>query len=215
MVVFLFCSVKTLKTHDARLEGRARGMLVLASTSVYRRQLLARLQLPFETATPAVDETPQAGERPEATALRLAQAKAHAVAGCFRQALIIGSDQVAELGGVRLDKPGNHARACEQLAMLSGQAVTFHTALALLRHPGGRLHTSVVPTRVRFRQLAKAQIEAYLRKEQPYDCAGSAKSEGLGIALIEAIEGEDPTALVGLPLIALTGMLLAEGCPVV
>ena len=190
-------------------------MLVLASTSAYRRQLLARLQLPFEVAAPEVDETPQPGEAPEATALRLAQAKARAVAGRFPVALVIGSDQVAELHGVRLDKPGSHARAREQLAMLSGQAVTFHTALAVLHSASGRMHTEVVPTRVRFRELTAAQIEAYLRKEQPYDCAGSAKSESLGIALVEAIEGDDPTALIGLPLIALTGMLLAEGCPVV
>jgi septum formation protein len=190
-------------------------MLVLASTSVYRRQLLSRLQLQFEVAAPEVDETPHAGEAPQASALRLAQAKARAVAGRFPRALIIGSDQVAELHGVRLDKPGTQARAHAQLALLSGQAAVFHTALALLDAASGRMQTSVVPTRVRFRSLTDLQIDSYLSKEQPLDCAGSAKSEGLGIALLEAIEGDDPTALIGLPLIALTGMLLAEGCPVV
>jgi len=190
-------------------------MLVLASTSAYRRELLSRLRLPFEVAAPQVDETPAAGESPKDTALRLAQAKAQAVAGRFAQALVIGSDQVAELAGVRLDKPGSHARAREQLEMLSGRAALFHTAVALLNAATGRLQTRLVPTRVRFRRLSVAQIEAYLLKEQPYDCAGSAKSEGLGIALIEAIEGDDPTALIGLPLIALTELLLAEGCQVV
>jgi len=190
-------------------------MLVLASTSVYRRELLARLRLPFEIAAPNVDESPHAGELPQATALRLAQAKAQAVAARFAGALIIGSDQVAELDGVRLDKPGSHTRARQQLGMLSGQAVVFHTALALLNAASGQAQTRLVPTRVRFRRLTSAQIDAYLLKEQPYDCAGSAKSEGLGIALIEAIEGDDPTALIGLPLIALTDLLLAEGCQVV
>jgi septum formation protein len=190
-------------------------MLVLASTSVYRRELLSRLRLPFEMAAPDVDETPHAGEAPEATALRLAHAKAQAVAGRFVQSLIIGSDQVAEVDGVRLDKPGSHARARQQLGMLSGRAVVFHTALALLNTGSGQVRTRLVPTRVRFRHLTSAQIDAYLVKEQPYDCAGSAKSEGLGIALIEAIEGEDPTALIGLPLIALTDLLLAEGCQIV
>jgi septum formation protein len=186
-------------------------MLVLASTSAYRRELLARLRLPFEVVAPQVDETPGVGEAPEHTALRLAQAKAHAVAGRFERALVIGSDQVAELDGLRLDKPGNHERAREQLRLLSGRAVVFHTAVALLNSATGRSQTRLVPTRVRFRRLRVAQIEAYLLAEQPYDCAGSAKSEGLGIVLIEAIEGNDPTALIGLPLIALTDMLLAEG----
>jgi septum formation protein len=190
-------------------------MLVLASTSAYRRELLARLRLPFEVAAPQVDETPRPGEPPAQTALRLAQDKARAVAPRFPQALVIGSDQVAELDGERLDKPGSHERARNQLTLLSGRAAVFHTAVALLNSTTGRMQARMVPTRVRFRQIGAAQIEAYLLKEQPYDCAGSAKSEGLGIALIEAIEGDDPTALIGLPLIALTDMLIAEGRPVV
>jgi septum formation protein len=190
-------------------------MLVLASTSAYRRELLARLRLPFEVAAPQVDETPRPGEPPAQTALRLAQDKARAVASRFPQALVIGSDQVAELDGERLDKPGSHERARNQLTLLSGRAAVFHTAVALLNSTTGRMQARMVPTRVRFRQIGAAQIEAYLLKEQPYDCAGSAKSEGLGIALIEAIEGDDPTALIGLPLIALTDMLIAEGRPVV
>ena len=190
-------------------------MLVLASTSAYRRELLARLRLPFEVAAPHVDETPRAGELPAQTALRLAQEKARAVAARFAQALVIGSDQVAELEGERLDKPGGHERARAQLQLLSGRAAVFHTAVALLNSGTGRMQVRVVATRVRFRQLGAAQIESYLLAEQPYDCAGAAKSEGLGIALIEAIQGDDPTALIGLPLIALTDMLTAEGHPLV
>jgi septum formation protein len=190
-------------------------MLVLASTSPYRRLLLQRLQLDFAVAAPQVDETPLAGEPPAATASRLAQAKARAVAPAFPGALIIGSDQVAEVDGERLDKPGTHARAVAQLRLLSGRTATFHTAVALLNAATGALHTRLVPTRVVFRELSDAMIESYLRKEQPYDCAGSAKSEGLGIALLRAIDGDDPTALIGLPLIALTELLGAEGIEVV
>jgi septum formation protein len=190
-------------------------MLVLASTSRYRRQLLERLHLAFEIAAPAVDEAPLPGEMPQATALRLAQTKARAVAGAFPDALIIGSDQVAEIDGERLDKPGSHERAVAQLRLLSGRTAHFHTAVALLNSATGTVHTRLVPTRVRFRELKDATIEAYLRREQPYDCAGSAKSEGLGIALLHAIEGDDPTALIGLPLIALTDLLQAEGVEVV
>ena len=190
-------------------------MLILASTSAYRRELLARLRLPFEVAVPHVDETPRAGEPPAQTAVRLAQQKARAVASRYPRALLIGSDQVAELDGERLEKPGSHQRARNQLQLLSGRAAVFHTAVALLNSSSGRIQVRLVPTRVRFRHLAPAQIESYLLKEQPYDCAGSAKSEGLGIALIEAIEGDDPTALIGLPLIALTDMLIAEGHAVV
>jgi septum formation protein len=190
-------------------------MLVLASTSAYRRELLARLRLPFEVAAPHIDETPRAGEPPAETAVRLAQQKAHAVASRYPRALLIGSDQVAELDGERLEKPGSHQRARNQLQLLSGRAAVFHTAVALLNSSSGRIQVRLVPTRVRFRHFAPAQIESYLLKEQPYDCAGSAKSEGLGIALIEAIEGDDPTALIGLPLIALTDMLIAEGHAVV
>lgn len=189
-------------------------MLVLASTSRYRRELLSRLRLPFTTFSPNVDETPRPGERPEDTALRLAVDKARAGSAAFPEALIIGSDQVADLDGVRLDKPGSHERAREQLLHASGREVVFHTAVALLRTPSAELRTALVPTRVRFKVLSPAQIEAYLHLEQPFDCAGSAKSEALGIALLECIAGEDPTALIGLPLIALTGMLEAFGIDV-
>jgi septum formation protein len=190
-------------------------MLVLASTSRYRRELLSRLQLPFQVMAPGVDEAPLPGESAPATALRLAEAKARAALQDHPQALIIGSDQVAELDGARLDKPGTHDRAVQQLQRASGRTAQFHTALAVLNGRSGRLHTRVVLTRVTFREVTDAQIEAYLRREQPYDCAGSAKSEGLGIALIRSMEGEDPTALIGLPLIALVDMLAAEGCAVV
>jgi septum formation protein len=189
-------------------------MLVLASTSPYRRELLQRLQLQFETIAPGVEEAPLAGEAAATTAVRLAQAKARAVRSTFPHALIIGSDQVAEIDGERLDKPETHERAAAQLRRLSGRAANFHTAVALLNAATGALHSRLVVTRVVFRELTPAVIDAYLRKEQPYDCAGSAKSEGLGIALLRAIEGDDPTALIGLPLIALTELLAAEGVPV-
>jgi len=190
-------------------------MLLLASTSVYRRELLARLRLDFQVFSPRVDETPLPGEPPEQTALRLAEAKARAGATAFPRALVIGSDQVAELDGQRLEKPGSHAIAIQQLTLLSGRSAVFHTAVALLNAQTGTLRKQLVPTRVVFRSLSSRQIDAYLRSEQPYDCAGSAKSEGLGIALIQAIEATDPTALIGLPLIALTDMLAAEGVEVV
>jgi 7-methyl-GTP pyrophosphatase len=186
-------------------------MLVLASTSAYRRELLARLQLEFETFSPHIDETPLPGELPEATAVRLAQAKARAALASYPTAVIIGSDQVAELDGLRLDKPGNRERAQEQLKRASGRDVVFHTAVALLEAQTGRMRDRVVPTRVRFRPLTRSQISAYLDREQPYDCAGSAKSEGLGIALLEQIRGDDPTALIGLPLIALVSLLHEAG----
>lgn len=190
-------------------------LLVLASTSIYRRQLLERLGLRFEVASPGVDEAPLSHEDSAATAIRLSQAKARAVAQRFPGALVIGSDQVADLDGIRLDKPGSHARAVEQLRQASGRAVVFHTAVTLLNAGSGQLHTRVVPTRVVFRRLTDAQIDNYLRREQPYDCAGSAKSEGLGIALIAAMETSDPAALIGLPLIALVDLLSAEGVEVV
>jgi septum formation protein len=190
-------------------------MLVLASTSPYRRELLSRLQLKFEVMSPGVEENPLPGEAPAATALRLAEAKARAGAARYPGALVIGSDQVAELDGERLEKPGRHELAVRQLALASGRSAVFHTAVALLNATSGRLHTRVVPSRVTFRPLTPAQIEAYLQREQPYDCAGSAKSEGLGIALLRSIEGDDPTALIGLPLIALVDMLEQEGCSVV
>jgi septum formation protein len=190
-------------------------MLLLASTSVYRRELLARLGLPFEVFSPMVDETPLLAEVPESTALRLAEAKARAGASALPGALVIGSDQVAEVDGERLDKPGEHGRAVQQLTLLSGRSAMFHTAVALLNTRTGAIRKQLVPTRVYFRPLNSRQIEAYLRRERPYDCAGSAKSEGLGIALIRSIEGSDPTALIGLPLIALTDMLSAEGVNIV
>lgn len=193
----------------------AQGALVLASTSIYRRQLLERLGLRFEVAAPNVDEAPGSHEDSAATAARLAEAKARAVAARFPGALIIGSDQVADVDGVRLDKPGSHERAVEQLRMARGRAVVFHTAVTVLNVDNGRLNTRVVPTRVVFRRLTDSQIENYLRREKPYDCAGSAKSEALGIALIQALEGNDPSALVGLPLIALVDLLSAEGIEVV
>ncbi len=188
--------------------------LVLASTSPYRRELLARLKVPFETAAPRVDETPLPGETPEATALRLAVLKARAVATDHPDALIIGSDQVALLEGRQLGKPGDHAAAVEQLRAMRGKALEFHTALALLNSRTGRVQTAVVPVRLYMRNYTDQQIEAYLCKDRPYDCCGSAKSESLGIALIARYETEDPNALVGLPLIKLTEMLANEGLDV-
>jgi len=189
--------------------------LVLASSSNYRRALLGRLGLAFDCADPDCNESPLAGEAAQDTALRLSIAKARAVAPRFPDALIIGSDQVATRDGERLGKPGNHVRAKEQLLGLSGRAADFHTAVALLDARGGSVETRLVPCRVTFRVLDERTIESYLRHEQPYDCAGSAKSEGLGIALIARIETQDPTSLVGLPLIALTELLARAGCPVV
>ncbi|MEW5942573.1 MAG: Maf family nucleotide pyrophosphatase [Pseudomonadota bacterium] len=189
--------------------------LVLASTSPYRRELLARLQLPFEVFAPEVDETPLPDEQPEHTAARLAEAKARAAGQRFPTALIIGSDQVAVLDGMPLGKPHTHDNAVRQLRMMRGRQVIFHTALCLFNSRTGRAQTRVVPFTVHFRDLGDEQIEHYLRKEQPYNCAGSAKSEGLGIALIEKMEGDDPNALIGLPLIALVDMLRNEGVEVV
>ncbi|MGH8706423.1 MAG: Maf family protein [Burkholderiales bacterium] len=189
--------------------------LVLASSSKYRRALLERLGLPFECAPPGADESPLAGEAPAQTALRLAQMKARSLAARFPDALIIGSDQVASCDGARLDKPGTHANALRQLTALSGKTASFDTAVAVLDAASGKLRARSVPCRVTFRDLTHAQIEAYLRREQPYDCAGSAKSEGLGIALIASMETEDPTSLIGLPLIALTDLLTESGFPVI
>ena len=176
--------------------------------------LLERLGMPFECADPGTGESPLPGESPEASALRLAEEKARAVALRFPDALVIGSDQVASCDGIRLDKPGNHNNAARQLAAVSGKTALFETAVAVLDTKSGTLQTRVVPCRVTFRALGSEQIESYLRLEQPYDCAGSAKAEGLGIALIERMESQDPTALIGLPLIALTEMLAAAGAPV-
>jgi septum formation protein len=167
--------------------------------------------MPFECADPRADEAPRPDESPAATAQRLAAAKARAVAAEFPDALVIGSDQVASCEGIVLDKPGNHANAARQLAMVSGKTATFDTAVALLDTRSGVLRSRVVPCRVTFRPLSAGQIERYLRLEQPYDCAGSAKAEGLGISLIARMETEDPTSIIGLPLIALTELLRDAG----
>ena len=185
--------------------------LVLGSTSRYRRELLSRLQLPFEVASPEVDETPKAGELPREMASRLALAKAHAVAARFPAAIVIGSDQVADLAGEPLGKPGTHPRAVDQLRRMRGRAVVFQTAVAVVCTETGFEQVDLAPVQVRFRDLSDAEIEAYLLAEQPYDCAGSARSEGLGIALLDAIESDDPTALIGLPLIRTCRMLRAAG----
>lgn len=187
--------------------------LVLASTSPYRRELLTRLQLPFEVCAPETDETPLAGEAPAVTAERLAQAKAEAVIGRFPDALIIGSDQVAYCGTQRFGKPGTPEKARQQLRDLSGKVVVFHTGLCLRNARSGRSHVRGIPTEVRFRELTDAEIERYLDKEDALNCAGSARSEALGISLLEWMRSDDPTALVGLPLIALAEMLRAEGIP--
>jgi septum formation protein len=188
--------------------------LVLASTSRYRAELLARFGLPFERADPGVDEAPLAGEGPAQTALRLATLKAGAVRAAWPDALIIGSDQVASLDGKRLGKPGTHEKATRQLASASGRTVQFDTAVALLDATTGRTMSRLVPCQVTFRALDAGTIETYLLREKPYDCAGSAKAEGLGIALIERIQTDDPTSLVGLPLMALTELLALAGMPV-
>lgn len=185
--------------------------LVLASTSPYRRELLARLGLPFVVANPQTDESPLPGETPEALALRLSEAKARAVADTYPDALIIGSDQVATVNGKIYGKPGDHQRAVAQLRELSGKTVNFFTGLCLYSSRSGRSQVRGVPTLVSFRQLADQEIENYLQREPAYNCAGSAKSEGLGIALLSSLQGDDPNALVGLPLIALCDMLREEG----
>ena len=187
--------------------------VVLGSTSRYRRELLSRLHLPFEVAAPDVDETPQAGEPPRELALRLALAKARAVADRHPEAVVIGSDQVADLNGEPLGKPGTHDRAVAQLRRMRGQVVVFQTALSVVCLESGFEASDLAEVRVRFRPLSDEAIEAYLRTEQPYDCAGSAKSEGLGIALLEAIDNDDPTALVGLPLIRTCRLLRQAGLP--
>lgn len=185
-------------------------LLVLASTSVYRSELLQRLQLPFVTAAPEVDETPLPNESARATSLRLSQEKARAVAAAFPDALIIGSDQVALLEGQQLGKPGNHDNAVRQLRAMRGKTTCFYTALTLLNSKTGHLQTEVAENFVTLRNLTDTEIEGYLRKEQPYQCAGSAKSEGLGIALMSSMTGDDPNALIVLPLMLLTEMLRRE-----
>lgn len=188
--------------------------LVLASTSPYRQALLSKLEIPFVTANPLTDETPLAGEHPQTLALRLAEAKARAVAPNFPNALIIGSDQVAVLGKQIFGKPGTHENAIKQLQALRGNTVNFYTALCLLNTHDDTVQITGVPTLVSFRDLSDAEIENYVRREQPYNCAGAAKSEGLGISLLTAMTGDDPNALVGLPLIALCTMLKNAGVQV-
>ena len=185
--------------------------LILGSTSPYRRELLSRLRIPFSVQSPEVDETPLEGERPMQLAQRLALAKAIAVAEKNPNAVVIGSDQVADLNGMSLGKPGNFDRAMLQLRQMSGQTVVFQTALAVVCLDSGFEQTDLASVRVQFRVLSDAEIAAYLQREKPYDCAGSAKSEGLGIALLESIANDDPTALVGLPLIRTCNLLRAAG----
>jgi len=190
--------------------------LILASGSAYRKELLSRLRLPFEVIVPAIDETPLTGETPEATALRLAREKARAVAKTTPDALIIGSDQVATLDGEQIGKPGNHQNALKQLQKMRGRRVVFHTALCLWDSRNNHASAAQlvnIQTFVTFRDLSDAELDAYLRIEQPYDCAGSAKNEGLGITILERIDSSDPTALTGLPLIALSDMLRRAGVP--
>ncbi len=189
--------------------------LILASSSTYRRELLERLQLPFITISPEIDETPLENEGSKATALRLAQMKALKVAEQHPEALIIGCDQVAILDGLQLGKPLSHDNAVKQLRTMRGRSVTFYSGLCLYNASLDHMQATVVPYVVQFRNISDAQIENYLLKEQPYHCAGSAKSEGLGIALIAAMQGDDPNALIGLPLIELINMLQAEGVNVI
>ncbi len=194
--------------HESALPPRT---LILGSTSPYRRQLLQRLQLAFTVFAPDVDETPLPNEAPRDLALRLALAKAHAVAAQNPGAIVIGSDQVADLAGQPLGKPGTHERATAQLRQMRGHSVIFQTAVAVVCPETGFEQVDLAPVVVRFRELSDAEIERYLRAEQPYDCAGSAKSEGLGISLLDAIDSDDPTALIGLPLIRTCRLLRAAG----
>ena len=189
----------------------SRHPLILGSTSRYRNELLERLRVPFDVVAPDVDETPLPGEAPAALAVRLAMAKARAVSAGHPNAVVIGSDQVAELDGEPIGKPGNHERAVAQLRRMRGRSVVFHTAVAVVCEASGFAGSALVPVTVRFRDLSDAEIEHYLRTEQPYDCAGSAKCETLGIALLDAIDSDDPTALVGLPLIRTCALLRQAG----
>ena len=190
-------------------------ILILASSSEYRRQLLHKLQIPFNSISPNVDESVLTGEKPQETALRLAQEKAKKIGNEYPHALVIGCDQVATLDGEQLGKPLNHNNATAQLQKMRGREVVFHSALCVYNAATGNMQAVVVPYLVKFRQLSDEQIESYLTKEQPYHCAGSAKSEGLGIALIERMLGEDPNALIGLPLIKLVTMLKNEGIEII
>ena len=185
--------------------------LILGSTSKYRRELLQRLRVPFDVVSPEVDETPRPNEAPRDLAMRLALAKAQAVAAQHPSAVVIGSDQVADLNGEPLGKPGTHERAVLQLQKMRGQTVVFQTAVSVVCQASGFADTELAQIKVRFRDLSDAEIEAYLRAEEPYDCAGSAKSEGLGIALLDAIDNDDPTALIGLPMIRTARLLRAAG----
>jgi septum formation protein len=199
---------KDNSTHPSPASSRT---LILGSSSRYRKELLSRLNIPFEVAAPEVDETPRLNETPRDLALRLALAKARAVASKYPEAVVIGSDQVADLEGQALGKPGNHANAVKQLQCMRGKTVIFQTALSVICLATGFEQTDLATVKVRFRDLTDAEIESYLQAEEPYDCAGSAKSEGLGIALLAAIDNDDPTALVGLPLIRTCHMLSAAG----
>ncbi len=206
-------SASQLDSKSAQVSGPSAlpRQLILGSSSRYRQELLQRLRLPFDVVAPEVDETPAAAETPREIALRLALAKANAVSQRFPEAVVIGSDQVADLDGEPLGKPGTHARATAQLRMMRGKTVVFQTALAVTCLSTGFSQVDLAPVKVTFRDVTDAEIEAYLVADQPYDCAGSAKSEGLGIALLEAIDSDDPTALVGLPLIRTCRMLRAAG----
>lgn len=222
MIVFLRYPVKKIQRKIQIWQGLRNcypalhpPLIVLASSSPYRRSLLERLRLPFEVRASAVAESPLPGESARDTALRLAQAKARAVAPDCPAALIIGSDQVAQLDGVALGKPGTHANAVAQLRAMRGKSVLFHTALALFNARTGALQMAEVPTTVRFRQYDDAEIERYLAAERPYDCTGSARIEGIGIVLVESVSSTDPSALIGLPLIQLAAMLRNEGVAVV
>ena len=197
--------------HDLFALAQQQRPLVLASTSRYRKELLERLRLPFMAVAPEVDETPLPGEAPLALAQRLALAKANAIGEQLQAAVVIGSDQVADLNGESLGKPGTHEKAVAQLQKMRGQTLIFHTSVAVVCPADGFCQQHTASVQVRFRDVSDASIEKYLRAEQPYDCAGSAKSEGLGIALLDAIESDDPTALIGLPLIHTARMLRAAG----
>ena len=188
--------------------------LILASTSRYRRALLGQLEVPFDVEAPSVDEAPLSGEAPVATALRLSEAKARAVAARHADALVIGADQVADLDGRPVGKPGDFSTAFAQLRVLSGQTVVFHTGIALCDAASGRCHARMVDVTSTFRVLTDAEIDNYLRREQPFDCAGAVRSEALGIALFERIENGDPSALIGLPLITVVDLLRIEGVSV-
>ena len=219
MIVFFATTVKEIR--ELARVSRPRvpvrmplPRLILASTSPYRRDLLTRLRLPFEATNPGVDETPRAGEAPAALALRLAEEKAHAIAARYPEAIVIGGDQVAVLDGRALSKPITHENAVAQLRAMRGRRVSFLTAVAVERAATGDRRTRLVPCDVQFRAFPEDAIEPYLRADRPYDCAGSAKIDGLGIALVERLDGDDPTALVGLPLIALVSMLADLGLDV-